>query len=146
MTDPRNLLTPKRLDYVIKWRFLRHIVEDDDPDSERVYRWHIQQRTGGREPQSWKRSVDDYVACCGELIESLVARGFRSKPLPVGRNGIVLAGAHRLAAAIALQMPVPIQRMPKPGLTWDEAELRRCGMLVADLERVVADYDRLTCG
>jgi hypothetical protein len=103
-------VTPRRWDLAVKWRLFRHLIKGNDPDAERVYRWHIQARSGERmkrgEPtDKWKRSVDDYVDYCPILLLSMKSQGFTSV-IPVDQDGELLDGSHRIACAIALDIPV----------------------------------------
>jgi hypothetical protein len=143
---PRSLLSPDRLDIAIKWRFFCHLIAGGDPDAERVYRWHIAQRTNGIEKGSWKRSVDDYVAAARELLTSMQANGFDpSCPIPIGTNGRMRNGAHRLACALALGIDVAIERIDKPGTAspWGERWLLVGGIGAADLRRAKSDWESL---
>jgi hypothetical protein len=133
------------LDVAVKWRFLGHLLKGDDPDSERVYRWHIEKRTRGREPRSWKRSVEDYVTSCKGLLESMLASGYKlDHPLEYGKNGRLRAGAHRLACSFLLGLDtyyvvVPLNRTA----TWGENWFVRYGVSFEDLQRIKADWEWL---
>lgn len=145
--EPRLLLTPRRLDLAIKWRFFRHLIEGSDEDSRRVYRWHIQQRTGGKEARSWKVCVEDYVSAARELLASMQLRGFDPEcPVRFGSNGLLMEGAHRIACALALGECVWIETLGRPGNSspWDEEWLRKDGVSEADLARVLSDFAGLT--
>lgn len=146
LASPHSLLSPDRLDIAIKWRFFRHLIDGGDPDSERVYRAHIMGRTGGVEPGGDKRSVDGYVDAARALLRSMKARGFDPvHPIPVGSNGRIRNGAHRIACALALGIDVAIERIDKPGTAapWDEAWLRRGGLTADDIARAKDDLERL---
>lgn len=147
--DARTLLTPRRLDYVVKWRFFRHLVENDDPDSERVYRWHIMERTGGVEPgrvasDRAKTSVDDYVSAARALLHSIEENGFdKSGAVNIGANGLITrgTGAHRIAACLALEVKIRVNRVKKDGVkTWGFDWFSNHGMAEADLTRLTRDW------
>lgn len=145
--DARSLLTPKRLDYVVKWRFFRHLMDGADPDSERVYRWHIAQRTGGTEvdyrtEKVTKRSIDEYVEGCRALLSSMREHGFtKDGAVPIDRNGLPLDGSHRIAAAIAVGIKVRVRRSRRGAKrTWGFDWFVEHGMLASDLKRIVADW------
>ena len=142
---PQKLLTFERLDIAVKWRFFRHLQECDDPDSERIYRWHIEKRTGGQEPRSWKRSIDDYVTACKDLLESMLRSGFNQDfPLEYGNNGRLRSGAHRLACALLLGLDVYYVILMINGNTiWNEKWFVRHGMTPEDLERIKTDWAHL---
>jgi len=142
---PQKLLILERLDIAVKWRFFRHLQEGDDPDSERVYRWHIKERTRGREPRSWKRSVEDYVTSCKGLLESMLASGFSpDHPLEYGQNGRLRAGAHRLACSLLLGLDAYYVVVPLNGTaTWGENWFVRHNIASADLQRIKLDWKHL---
>lgn len=140
--DAWTLLTPERLDIAVKWRFLRHLIEGGDPDSERVYRWHIEKRTGGVEPRSWKRSVDEYVTAALMLATGMRVDGFDPDyPLEYGANGRLRDGAHRLSCALLLGVPALVRRVDRDGTaTWSEDWFRRNGIGPHDLARIKSDW------
>jgi hypothetical protein len=144
--SPRSLLSADRIDIAIKWRLFRHLIEGGDPESLAVYRKHIMGRTGGREPGGWKRCAEDYVSGARELLASMKAHGFDpAHPVPVGSNGRIRNGAHRIACALALGIDVIVRRIDKPGTAapWDEHWLRRGGLNDGEIARARADLRRL---
>lgn len=51
----------------------------------------------------WKTDIDCYMKAAEDLYASMLAHGYDPKyPVPVGSDGEILGGAHRLACAIAL--------------------------------------------
>lgn len=145
--DPRTLVTPWRLDLVVKWRFFRHLQTGDDPDAERLYRWHIAARSGGVERGSWKQSVDDYVTAARTLLSAMTLEGFDSRcPVRVGNNGRLMDGAHRTACALALGIgPIPQRQVDKPGRarSWGRDWFEAYGLPAADLVRLDRDWKDL---
>lgn len=144
--SPRELLTPLRLDYVVKHRFFRHLISGDDPDAERVYRWHILKRTNGNEPHSEKNSIEDYLVSCQILLDSLMERGFQPRFGLYYRPNLLLrtGGAHRLAASLALGINIRAQAVNcEGGQTWDYGWFARSGMNRDDLDRLMNDWRRL---
>lgn len=145
-TTPVSMLTPRRLDLVIKYRYALHVLGGGDPYSEAIYRWHIQSRTGGVEPGSWKRSVDDYVEGFQTLLHSLRVWGFDKKsPVKVGNDGNLLGGAHRIAGSLALNKRVYVVTAKRRGVirAWDREELMRNGLKPSDLHKIEAELERL---
>lgn len=142
--SPRELLTPLRLDYMVKHRFFRHLISGDDPDAERVYRWHIQKRTNGNEPiNSEKNTVDDYVEDCRYLLHSLRTNGFLPRFGLSYRPTLLLVkgGAHRVAASLALGIDVMAEAVSvEGGATWDYGWFARKGMERSDLDRLMDDW------
>jgi len=114
-TDPRDALTRCRLDVVLKYLFFRSLTgAGDRGEWENLYRRHIADRTKGIEPrdrfqklESQKRSVDDYVKACEELLRSFQSAGFDPEhPVPLSSENKLLNGAHRMACALATQQPI----------------------------------------
>lgn len=151
LLPPKSLVTARRLDIAVKWRFFRHLVGGNDRDSERVYRWHIDQRSGNRiragvATDRWKRSLDDYVEAACRLVGSMAFGFDPAFPIPVDPDGEILDGSHRLACALALGLgAVPVERSdrhvwaPHWGYDWFVER----GMPADDLERTLADWNSL---
>jgi hypothetical protein len=100
------------MDLAVKWRFFRHLYGGEDPDSEEVYRRHIEARNGHRmeagvATDEWKTEIDDYVSSATELFKSMSANGFDPEyPIPIDNDGELFGGAHRLACALSLDIRV----------------------------------------
>ena len=140
---PQKLLVPERLDIAVKWKFFRHLLEGSDPDSERIYRWHIEKRTGGREPRSaWKHSIEDYVTVCKTLLESMLKVGFNPDfPVEYGQNERLRSGAHRLACSLLLGLDVYYVNVPiTVNMTWGEDWFVRHGIAAEDLRHIKATW------
>ena len=120
-----ELLTPTRLDLVVKWRLFCALLAPINAWDYAwpLYRWHIEQRTGGREPGSWKQSTDDYRMAARDLLESMRKRGFdHYTPVKVNHFGHLVAGAHRIACALALGSHVAVLTVDKKSpAPWDAA-------------------------
>jgi len=147
---PANLVTRRRLDLAIKWRLFRHIQHGGDEDAERVYRWHIGERSGhrmeaGLPTDKWKLTVDQYVTSAHELFESMSRSGFQTAgAVPVDPNGELLDGSHRLACALARGLPqIPVMRLSRKvwAPAWDLAWFAVHGMARPDLVRAMSDFD-----
>jgi hypothetical protein len=116
-----SLLTPTRLDLVVKWRLFRALRDGQEPPS--LYVWHILMRTGGREPGSWKQSLDDYRMAARDLLQSMRERGFdHYTPIKMNHYGHLVAGAHRVGCALALGAHVAVLTVDKKSpAAWDAA-------------------------
>lgn len=148
----RALVRPRRWDIAVKHRLFRHMLKGGDPESVRVYKWHIAQRVGARieagiPTDRWKLTLNDYLASAQALLLSMVQDGFSPHhPIPVDRNGEILGGAHRLACALALNIEtVPVARSDIEcwAPAWNEAWFRDHGMQPADLDRLREDWQSL---
>ena len=136
----------------MKWRLFRSRLHGGDPDAERVYRWHIEARSGARlsaglATDRWKRTIDDYVVSAGTLFASMFVDGFDPKQaIPLDPNGELLDGSHRLACALALGIEaVPVTHSSRLAWApaWGEAWFVEKGMAAEDLARLRADYAAL---
>lgn len=149
--DPRHLISASRLDCVIKYDFFRSLITGMDVEAcEQRYRWHIAARTGGREPADFhgrpsaKLVVDDYVASGRNLLASMREKGFdKAHAIPVGFDGLLLDGAHRVAAAAAIGLSASIERHARPGYPWDYTWFKDKGASKADLGRLLQSWVRL---
>jgi hypothetical protein len=137
---------------VPKHRFFLHLRGGNDPDAERVYRWHIEARKISNAALGFgmdgKVDTDHYVRMAGGLFVSMSLRGFLPQgAVPIDPNGELLGGAHRVACALALGInEIAVERhtalcWPPP---WGEAWFLDNGMAAEDMERLRRDYAALT--
>ena len=147
-----RLVTPRRWDIALKARYFRHLRHGGDEEAERLYVWHIEQRSGHRMQQGlptdlWKRSIDDYVSSSRILFASMAKDGFDPRfPVPVDPIERILGGAHRVACAIALDIKtVPVSHQPQYVWAphWGEQWFRDHGMRLPEIERLRQDVDAL---
>ena len=148
-----GLVRPRRADLAVKHRFFQHLLGGNDPDAERVYRWHIQARRGSgfvdgeKQKDNEADTIDHYVEAAQNLLISMSNSGFSSShPIPIDPNNELLGGAHRLACAIALDKSIYVMRQrqfawaPSWGLQWFIDQ----GMDDMDLLRLETDF-RMLC-
>jgi hypothetical protein len=145
---PLEFVIPERLDLVIKWRYFLHLNDGSDPESTRLYLWHINARTGGIEPGGGKSTLAAYMTHARALQRHMKAHGFNDDhPIRVGTNGRLMDGAHRIACALALGVRrIPVVTVDKPGRArdWGAACLTGHGIDPDDLARLEADFKVLT--
>lgn len=93
----------------------------------------------------WKVCVNDYVNSARFLFLSMSRSGFDpSCAIPVDTGGELLGGAHRLACAIAVDLPeVPVVRLDKVvwAPPWGEAWFEDHGMTPAGMQRLREDWE-----
>jgi len=139
----------RRADVAVKWRFFRHLLGGSDNEAERVYRWHINERIGprmraGLPTDQWKTTTDDYVDSAKALLKSMQEFGFVAQgAIPIDRAGELLGGAHRLACAVALDMPFVrvLQRCTDVWAPpWHRGWFIEHGMGSVDLAQMDADW------
>lgn len=137
----------ERLDIAVKARFFRHLDRDNDPDAERLYRWHIEARNGGVEKGSWKRSVDDFVTAARDLLASMKGLGFDPTcPVVIANGGGLVEGAHRLSCAVVLDVPVWVRVAKGPAPTWGREWFVRHGLGEQEVGAVESLWDELHRG
>ena len=112
----KDLITFKRLDLVVRYLYAKDILARcGNNDILSLYKRNCLMRTGGIEPVnehgiSVKNSIGDYITQFKELIASLQEKGYdKNYPIPMQTNGCLANGAHRIAAAAALEMDVEVQ-------------------------------------
>lgn len=134
----------------VKWRFFSHLRAGGDEDAVRVYCEHIEKRSGHRMQQGlatdvWKLVTEDYVRAAKALFESMVLQGFNANyPIPLDIEGRLLNGSHRLACALALELPeVPIETGPYMAWAppWGEAWFKE--HMPGDFLRISTDWIHL---
>jgi hypothetical protein len=147
-----NLLTPRRMDLAVKWRFFSHLLYGGDQEAERVYRWHIAERSGhrmnvGMATDQWKRSLDDYVEAAQALCASLSAHQFMTCfAVPVDPTGELLDGSHRVACSLALRIPeIPVAVQPRSAWApaWDVEWFKGHHMPLDDFDRMMSDWETM---
>ena len=136
----RSLLKPQRFDLFAKLYYIRNVSTDRDI-ALRVYAEHIKAfNPDGREPgRDDKDGVWDFVSVFDGLIEHFRDNDFDDSKsvVPVGKNGVILDGAHRVAALAYFDKDVTIAQFdevePKcdfdyiyfknRGLSWETADM-----------------------
>lgn len=131
----RDLLLPERFDLFAKLYYLRH-VSDCPEQAQTVYATHIITfNPDGKEPgRDDKNGVADFVASFNQLVENLSSSGFDENisVIPVDSQGVILDGAHRVAALAFLDKEVTVAQFEgvkahvfdyayfkQRGLSWD---------------------------
>src|SRR3990167_6637352 len=140
---PRELLRPRRLDLILKWRLFSNIT---DPETINVYLWHIARRRASGFVDSTKHGLEVFMPQACRLLASMAEDGFDPVyPIPVDANNDILGGAHRTACALALGINVLIGRRDTAAWApaWDAAWFRQHGMPEGEVEKLIADYERL---
>jgi hypothetical protein len=114
------MVTPRRIDVAVKWRYFRNLMGaelENAPEAWRLYERHILMRIrhrmeAGLATDVWKKTIEDYHKASRDLLSSMQEHGFdNAHALPVDADGEMMAGSHRLACALALDIPfIPIVR------------------------------------
>lgn len=149
----KALVTPRRFDIAVKWRFFSYLIRGGDTGAVEAYRWHLEKRSGARmaaglATDAWKMTLDDYVASAASLCRSMAYRGFDPTcAIPIDPDGELLNGSHRVACALALgieSVPVRRERRLAWAPSWGLQFFIDHGMGEEDLSRLKADWETLT--
>lgn len=109
----RTLLSPLRFDLYGKLYYAKHRF-DDPMQARRVYIEHIKAfNPDGREPgRDDKNSFEDFISTFDSLLDYFKDNDFdeNKSVVPVSSNGIILDGAHRLAALAYYDKDITIAR------------------------------------
>ena len=135
----RTLLKPQRFDLFAKLYYIRNASVNKD-DALRVYTDHIKAfNPDGREPgRDDKNGAQDFVSVFDRIIEHFGDNEFDDSisVVPVDKNGVILDGAHRVAALAFFGKSVTIAQFDdveakcdfdytyfkNRGLAWDVAD------------------------
>ena len=135
----RSLLKPQRFDLYAKLYYIGNVLTNRD-NAMRVYGEHIKAfNPDGREPgREDKDGINDFVSAFDQIISHFKDHDFDDEisVIPVDRNGVILDGAHRIAALAYFGKTVTIARFDgveakcdfdytyfkNRGLAWDVAD------------------------
>jgi hypothetical protein len=157
---PAKLLSPRRMDLVCKYLYFRELASAQAAGgtgasiAAGMYEKHIHHRTGGVEPpdpyeaysgdSAMKVSLADYTRQAQTLLASLQSRGFdRSAAITYFRDGTLGNGAHRLSAALALNIPVFARVGQGEGTAWPFRWFLENGFTLEELQRLLYTYTQL---
>lgn len=120
--DASKLICPERFDLAAKIAYIEAKENGGNLDfAKELYKKHIEAFSEGYfcEPgDEDKTSIDDFFLVFDNLIESFKNEGFDSEKslVPIGKNNIILDGAHRTACAIYFNKKIK-------GIKFDEFEV-----------------------
>lgn len=137
---PQDLLSSNRLDVMARLDYAEsRITGTYNPWATRLYRSFLlaADPTGKFGEDELKFSIDDYESEYVSVIDSLMHHGFDPEisRVPVGRAGLI-NGAHRVAASLALGIPVEIESSNAPQST----HLGYRGLLASGLSQDTVEY------
>lgn len=121
--DPEKILSSKRMDVIARYLFFKSILNNDEDDyykslyARSILMWNnADERIGVFSARS-KKNVEEHVNAVKKLLLEMQERGFDKNKYIPRYKGVLLDGAHRLAAALALNEKVwvrEIQNKPNP--------------------------------
>lgn len=104
-----QFLTPERFDLLAKYIYTKyHDLGIQTNFHQELYDEHIRVFNGGWEFPGTKNTIADFRYTFDELIKSLKVHGFDDNVsvVPLGNNGILFNGAHRVAACLWLGLNI----------------------------------------
>lgn len=119
------MLTAQRIDLMAKWIYIDCFVKNIDMDfGLEIYNKHLQafSLNSFKEPGNENKvSFDDYVNVFNRMINDIKSNEFDSTKslIPVGKNNIILDGAHRTACAAYFDKEVEIVYFPDLAVNFD---------------------------
>ncbi|MDH5740480.1 MAG: FkbM family methyltransferase [Nitrospira sp.] len=144
---PTKLLSPARLDVMAKYVYAQEWVRGTHTKwGTHVYRDHLRVWNEFVEGDgSGKSSFEDFKAAFDELLTHIAHHGFdeRHGLIPTGRNNVIIDGAHRLATALALNLPVKVLRFGMQPRQYNYAFFQARGLSEEILDELVLQYCRL---
>lgn len=159
--NPGDCLTEKRLDIVIRYLYAKELLQGiEEGEGSRLYTKFIEKK-GIEEPLTnkvfaffsdydQKIGVPAYKDSFQKLITSMKRNGFEKEYfIPLDKHGEIINGAHRLAAALALEIPVWIVDFPLFegfGFDFSEEWMERNGFLYEEIQTLKEQFKQLKIG
>ena len=146
--DARELLCPERFDLAAKIAYIEAREKGEDMSFAReLYRKHIEAFSEGTytEPgDENKTSLDRFFSVFDELIDNYKENGFDSDKslVPVGRDNIILDGAHRTACSIYFGGKISVISFPRFEVNFDYRYFRGRRLSEEMLEYMAVIYSR----
>lgn len=143
--DPERLLVSERLDLIAKLKYIESRESGQIATFDReCYFKHIEAFSYGTFKEGGskdKDSIEKFFASFDQLIDAIKLSGFdiSKSVIPVGKDNILLDGAHRVAVAIYFDKKVPIIRLPDAKVMYDASYFRK-----RLLDRQYLDFMMLT--
>lgn len=147
--DPRTLLVSERLDLVAKLKYIEAYESGRmTPFIKDCYIQHIAAFSYGTFKESGskeKDSIEKYLVSFHQLIDAIKTTGFDAAKslIPVGKDNILLDGAHRAAVAIHFSRKIPIIRVSEAKVRYDADYFKKRLLDAACLDYLVLEYAKL---
>jgi len=145
----KELIVPERIDLIAKIKYIEN--RDRGLSSSfinEMYDRHIEAFTLGTYTEagnSLKNSIDRYRKVFDQLIDRIKREGFDEKVsvVPVGRNNVILDGAHRTAIAAYYNLDIPIIRFDGITANYDSKNFQHRLLDESYLDYMVTEYCKL---
>lgn len=143
----RDLLTPERLDLAAKALYARHRRLGVRSEwASRAYEAHLRCISGLREEDgSGKHGLQGYLAAFREVLDAVAGGGLdpRRSLVPIGRDHVIIDGAHRVAASLAYDRAVECLELDWAANAYGQRFFTERGLPEAVLDALAVEYARL---
>lgn len=159
LCHPREVLSEKRLDIIIRYLYAKDVIEGrSGGKGEIVYKKFVNEFRQAEEDlddyqlayfteYSFKRGVEAFEESFKDLIASIATNGFmREGFVPLNNDGLTINGAHRLAAALALDKMIWVRKYPYRASTFyviDKEKLLEHGFTDKEIEMILDSYKEM---
>lgn len=147
--DAKTLLTGERLDLVAKIKYIACREKGQNMDFiKELYKSHIEAFTSGSYAESGNQannSIDKYFETFDNLIDTIKITGFDAEKsvVPVGKDDVIMDGAHRTAIAIYFGLKLPVIRFPELYLRFDAEYFRKRLLDEKYIDYLVLEYCKM---
>lgn len=145
--DPKNLLSSARFDIVPKFMYAKYrSLGIDSLWAKEVYEAHIRAFNGCEESDgSGKSGISSFVAAYDKLLESIRNVGFdpNCSLVPCDRSGVIIDGAHRVAACMFYNKKIDTVAFDMEGNCYNYEFFQNEGLTPQYCDAVAIEYCRL---
>jgi len=146
--SPNELLTSDRIDVVAKYLYAKDFLTHKGIVSkwnEQLYLEHIKAFNNFVEGDGSKVSSKDFLDSFKLVLNSIKENGFNFQisSVPISSDGIILDGAHRLAACLVLDKPISVIQENSTGRKYDLAFFLSRGLNKEYCEYLAYEYCKL---
>jgi FkbM family methyltransferase len=142
--DPLDLFSPQRFDLAAKTIYARaRLAGVASQWPRRLYLEHVSAFNGGMEGDgSGKQNAEAFLSAFDALIDSVRSGGLDPDVslLPVGANGIIIDGAHRVAAALSCAKAVSCVNFEWESKTYDWKFFASRGLPIPFLDAMALEF------
>lgn len=144
--EAKELIVPERLDLIAKLKYIEHRENGHSLDFVKaLYKAHIEAFSNGSftEPgNDSKNSINKYLNTFNNLIDNIKQNGmdYNISVIPVGKNNVILDGAHRVAIAAYFNLKVPIKRFENLSVNFGVEFFRNQLLDEKYIDYLVAEY------
>lgn len=147
--DSKDLINRRRVDIVVKYNYIRSRETGENLEfAEELYIKHIEAFSDGtfsEQGNKDKDSMSKYIDIFNAMIDDFKTRGFDEKQsiIPIGKNGEILDGSHRVACAIYFDEKVKVMKFPHLSVDYGFEFFRKRLLDDIYIDSIAKEYVRL---